>query len=287
MRRLLGLFVFGTATLLWAAHVGSPAQRRAATHAVEPVRTEPERVDPALGELVSFSLPPPPPPDPAILDEPYVARGRIEDETGAPVPTGKIRGMSYLNHRHRVSFAIRGSVRNGAYWLRRIRGGSSHAPPRSGGTLPKPEVSFHVKAPGFASQKFILDPEVAATLALGETVRGATLVLQRGAIVEGTVRGPDGQPLARVEVGVVDDPQEPHSEYRTRRFSDKHGHFRLVDLDPRRRLWIRADAEGLIAWPLPLPLLNTNAVTRQELFLETRFQDESNAQDSRAKIRLE
>jgi len=287
MRWLLSLCVFGTAALLWAAHVGSPAQRRAAMHAVEPVRPEPERVDPALGERVLFSLPPPPPPDPAILDEPYVARGRIVDETGAPVPTGRIRGMRFLNHRHRMSFAIRGSVRNGAYWLRRTPGASWHAPPRSGGTLPKPEVSFLVDAPGFASKTFILHPEVAAKLALGETGRGATLVLQRGAIVEGTVRGPDGQPLARVEVGVVDDPQEPHSEHRTRRFSDKHGQFRLVDLDPRRRLWIRADTEGLIAWPLPLPLLHTNSVTHQELILETRLENEADVRESRVTIRQE
>ncbi len=189
-----------------------------------------------------------------------VARGVLVDETGAPVPAGEIRGMGFRPRRGAKRYEIEGYARDGVFVFRY----ASVMP----WLPPTDQLTLRVAAPGFVHERFVVAREATAALLRGESVEGLTLVLQRGAIVEGTVRGPDGRPVAGIYVGVVDDPLADMSDWRTRQSTDEHGWFRLVDLDPCRRLWIYTRNRKLIARPLPLPPLHATTVTHQSLFLQ-------------------
>jgi len=222
-------------------------------------------------------------------------RGVIVDETGAPVPTGKIRGMlwQWRPTCGARSYGVRGHARKGEFVFRYRR---EITPPfpgpiRAGEGRPDLELSFWVEAPGFAHEEFVAQREISAAVDRGDCVDGLTIVLQRSASVEGTVFGPDGKPRAGIDVGVADHPLAFCSEYRTRRETDEQGRFRLDDVDPRRRLWLHVRNKELLGRPLPLGNLSADAVTHRTIYVErihevdVRF--EIDATEGAARIRID
>ena len=268
MRWLLALCALGTAAMLHAARVEPPSGIRGARVVAE----WPPKIE---REVRAPSAPPPPlptepaavvqeskrpPPAEALVGESAVARGVLVDETGAHVPAAEIRGMDWRHRRGSTYYEIEGYARDGVFVFRY----SSVFPWRP----PLDQLTLRVAAPGFVHERFVVPREATAALLRAESVEGLTIVLQRGAIVEGTVRGPDGRPTAGIDVGVVHDPLADRPDWRTRQSTDEHGWFRLVDLDPRRRLWLYTRNRKLIARPLPLPPLHATTVTSQSLFLQ-------------------
>jgi len=199
------------------------------------------------------------PPAAAMYGEASVARGVLVDDTGAPIPRAEILGRG-IRVSHRTFIDIEGYARGGVFVFR-------YSPSPWHGWPPGLKMTFLVETPGFVQEAFRVEPEVAAALWRGDSVEGLTIVLQRGATVEGTVLGPGGTPADGVEVGVVDDPLVLRSELLTRVTTDEHGRFRLIDLDPRRRLWIHARSDKLLARPLPLATLCADTVTHRTIAL--------------------
>jgi len=218
------------------------------------------------------------PPAKAMVGPSAVARGVIVDETGAPVSIGKIRGMGYRHTCSSTRYGIRGAIRNGEFEFRYSPVAPWQVPPGLRPDVkpgdPGTAMSFWVTARGYVHEKLIVGEGAAAALLRGELVRDLTLVLQRGAHVEGVVRGPDGRPVAGISVNVIDDPGARGFEHRCS--TDQQGRFRMIELDPRRRLWIRAKSNTRIAPPVPLLPLYATAVTYQSLFAEQVVRPEPN-----------
>jgi len=133
-----------------------------------------------------------------------------------------------------------------------------------------PTITFKVTAPGYVTKDFKTTPEVAAALHRGASVSEHRIVLRREAVVEGTVIGPDGLPVAGMVVGVVGDPLTWEPDRRTSVRADKLGRFRLVGLDPRWKVWLFAKSRGAIHRPLALNSLSADAVTFQTIVVENR-----------------
>ena len=210
----------------------------------------------------------------AAMGASATARGFIVDETGASVPDGKIRGMGYRHRCSSTRYGIRGAIRNGEFEFRYSPVAPWQVPP---GLRPdvKPgdfgtAMSFWVTAPGYVHENLIVGEGVAAALLRGELVRDLTLVLQRGAHVEGVVRGPDGRPAPQVGVYLLREPKSKSHGFEQLRYTDQEGRFRLVDLDPRRRYWIQARSDKLLAPAVPVLPLYADSVTHQSLFVAGR-----------------
>jgi len=288
MRWVLALCLLGTTAILQATSteptVGSRAPRPGAPHPASPLATAPRATKLEVGKRSAPVAPGTPraepnapreseplPPSAAMLGRSSVARGVLVDEMGAPVPSGEIRGMSWSMGmcRSRLRHGLNGYARNGIFVFRYIPMPPWRlSPPREDGTFPRVKFTFTVVAPGFATEVFELEPEIAAALRRGDSVEGLAIVLQRGASVEGTVVGPDGKPAVGVEVGVVDDPLARWSERRTRQTTDDLGRYCLVDIDPRRTLWIHVRAKKRLVRPSPLEALHADAVTHRTVVLE-------------------
>jgi len=303
MRWVLVLCALGTTAIIHAARSDTAAGIRAVSRSDSPPAAHPRNRDVSRhatqeGSPTQPAEPPKlerPPPSMEMLGKSSVVRGVIVDETGAPVPTGKIRGMQWQWRPTcgARSYGVRGYARKGEFVFRYRR---EITPPfpgpiRAGEGRPDLELSFWVEAPGFAHEEFVAQREISAAVDRGDCVDGLTIVLQRSASVEGTVFGPDGKPRAGIDVGVADHPLAFCSEYRTRRETDEQGRFRLDDVDPRRRLWLHVRNKELLGRPLPLGNLSADAVTHRTIYVErihevdVRF--EIDATEGAARIRID
>lgn len=214
-----------------------------------------------------------------MLGESGVVRGVIVDETGAPVAKAKIAGMYWRTGwcgRGRSTAALQGYGRDGTFVLRyeASRPGPGLPPgmdpPGMEKLEPDPKITFTVEAVGYVDQQVEWTSEVSAAVLRGVSVGQQTIVLRRGASVEGTVVGPDGRFVENIEIGVVDDPLALTAEYRTSVRTDARGRFRIEDLDPRRTLWLFAARDDAILRPVALRSLRAGAVSRHTLELGVR-----------------
>jgi len=219
---------------------------------------EPQAPEPPPGP----PLPPPPGFTRAIGPGPDV-RGDVVDEDGLPVREIRVFARTWKQGRgcYRPMFRA-GEAREvggGRFTFHTDAEAVPDVPPWVRGEI------FTVAAEGFLEQTVELPETEWASLLEGVSV-DVTVVLVRAAAIEGTVRGPDGDPVegARVTLTLTDSKGPGARSDRT----GPRGGFRFDGLRPGASGWLIARAEDAESPPAPVSGLAEQGTQRFDLDLE-------------------
>jgi hypothetical protein len=173
-----------------------------------------------------------PPEDPEATPEAGTRRvpvlcGVVLDGDGRPVQRAVLEGPRRSRHCWPVQPQVEITGEDGSFrwepeWVRHPA---------------RPE--FTVKAKGYVPKELVLDQALFDIAERDGGLQGIEITLQPEAVLEGTVRGPDGTPFVGASVVLTGDPG-PRIPMGTIEVTDGEGRFRFSGLDPDRQQWILA-----------------------------------------------